>query len=159
MVQVRNINSLKKVNLFGTEIHSLRMDEVLGMCEEHIQKKRPLLVGVVNVAKLVNCRENAELRTSLIQADVVVADGLPVVWLSKLIGDPLPERVAGIDIMFNLLEKACARNYSVYFLGAKTEVVKKAVEVIKANYPGLRVAGYRDGYFDEFEERGIAEHI
>jgi N-acetylglucosaminyldiphosphoundecaprenol N-acetyl-beta-D-mannosaminyltransferase len=153
------LTTFRRVNLFGTEVCALNMDEVLSVCESCVCNKTPLLLGVVNVAKLVNCRKNTVLRESLGQADIILADGLPIVWLSKLIGDPLPERVAGIDIMYNLLEKACARNYSVYFLGAKPEVVKKAVEVIKASYPGLRLAGYRDGYFDEFEERGIAEQI
>jgi len=149
----------KTVNLLGTEIHALSMYEVLGICEEHIHMKRMLLLGVINVAKLVNCRKNTELRQSLNEADVVVADGLPVVWLSILVGNPLPERIAGIDIMYQLLKLASKNHYRVFFLGAKQQIVKKVVDFSQREYPGLQIAGYRNGYFKESEDKDVAEQI
>ncbi len=147
------------VNLLGIDISAMKMDEVLDLCERCIAERSSLLLGVVNVAKIVNCRRNTTLRESLDEADIILADGLPLVWLSKLIGNPLPERIAGIDIMYRLLECASQKKYSVYFLGAKPEVVKKVVEIVKVDYPGVRIAGYRDGYFDESEEKNVAENI
>ena len=147
------------VNLLGIRIHSLSMQNILSICEEHISRKNPLLLGVVNVAKIVNIQKNPGLHTSLEQADLVLADGMPIVWLSRMLGTPLPERIAGIDLMYRLLERASEKNYSVYFLGAKSEVVEKVVEIVKKSYPGLRVAGHRDGYFKQSEEREVAEDI
>ncbi len=74
-------------------------------------------------------------------------------------GTPLPERVAGIDIMYHLLQLACKKNYSVFFLGAKPDVVKKVARTAQKNYPGLHLAGFRDGYFDKTEENQVAEQI
>jgi N-acetylglucosaminyldiphosphoundecaprenol N-acetyl-beta-D-mannosaminyltransferase len=141
------------------EICALRMDELLGVCEEHIGKRSSLLLGIVNVAKLVNCCKNAELHKSLTEADIVLADGLPIVWLSKLIGDPLPERVTGIDIMHRLLESSSKKHYRVFFLGAEKAIVQNVVQIVEKEYPGLIIAGYRDGYFKESESENVAEEI
>lgn len=147
------------VDLLGIRIAALTMDDVLGICEQHIVEKNSLLLSVVNVAKFVNCRKDAELRKSVTEADIVLADGLPLVWLSKLIGDPLPERLAGIDIMYGLLERASQNNYGVYFLGAHKPIVQKVVQIVERLYPGLRVAGYRDGYFPDSESKEVAEKV
>lgn len=138
---------------------AVRMKQLLDLCEWHIVDKSRLFLCVVNVAKFVNCRKNIELRKSLIEADIVVADGLPIVWLSRFMGKPLPERLAGIDVMHQLLTLASNKNYSVFFLGAKRQVVQKAVETVQLKYPGVRIAGYRNGYFKEAEENDVAEQI
>jgi N-acetylglucosaminyldiphosphoundecaprenol N-acetyl-beta-D-mannosaminyltransferase len=151
--------SQKKVNILGVDVCKMRMDEVLDLCDRHITQKQPLLLGVVNVAKVVNCRRDAELRRSVEEADVVVADGQPLVWLSRLMGDPLPERVAGIDIMLRLLQRGAERGYGVYFLGARDEVVRQVVETVRKHHPGVRVAGYRDGYFRPEEDQAVAQAI
>jgi len=147
------------VDLLGIRVAVLRMNELLRICEEHITAKSSLLLSVVNVAKLVNCRKDGELRKSVMDADIVLADGLPIVWLSKLIGDPLPERLAGIDIMYGLLERASRKNYSVYFLGAQESIVQKVVQTVNQQYPGLCIAGYRDGYFAESDSKEVAQEI
>jgi len=147
------------VDLLGIRIAALTMDDVLGICEQHIAAKSSLLLSVVNVAKLVNSRKDGELRKSVVEADIVLADGLPLVWLSKLIGDPLPERLPGIDIMYGLLERASHNNYGVYFLGAEKAIIQRVVQTVKQRYSGLRIAGYRDGYFGESESKEIAEKV
>ncbi|HIJ71468.1 MAG TPA: WecB/TagA/CpsF family glycosyltransferase [Planctomycetes bacterium] len=148
-----------KVNMLGIDVAAVRMQDVLNICESYITNGSNLLIGVVNVAKLVNCHKNIELRESLAEADVIVADGLPIVWLSKLTGEPVPERIAGIDIMYRLLERASEKNYGVFFLGATQQVVQKVVETVQLKYPGVRIAGYRNGYFKESQENDVAEQI
>ena len=152
-------NSVEKINLLGTDLWPMTMQDVITQCDEHIKQKSKLLIGVANVAKVVNARNNSELHESLLEADFVIADGLPLVWLSKICGKALPERVAGIDIMFELLALANTRQYGVYFLGAKPHVVEKVVQLTTVQYPNVRIAGYRDGYFTPEEEMVVAEHI
>ncbi|HGY11577.1 MAG TPA: glycosyltransferase [Desulfobacterales bacterium] len=154
-----NTDKISKVNLLGLDVYKMNMNDVLELCKQRIASRKQLLLGVVNVAKLVNSQKNEQLRKSVKDADVVLADGLAVVWLSKLIGNPLPERVAGIDIMTNLFESADKMNYRVYFLGAKKSVVEKVVDYVGGNHPGLIVAGYRDGYFNEDEYKSVAQEI
>jgi N-acetylglucosaminyldiphosphoundecaprenol N-acetyl-beta-D-mannosaminyltransferase len=153
------IQDIPVVNLLGVSVHKLTMQGLLDICDQHIIDHKPLLLGVVNVAKLVNCRKNPQLRSSVTDADLILADGQGVVWLSRWVGDPLPERVAGIDIMHRLLELADRKPYRVFFLGAKKEVVEKVVEKVRQQHPHLIVAGYRDGYFSDSDGEVVAREI
>jgi len=151
--------SYKTVKLLGVHVCALTMKEVIAECNQAIINKTRFVIGVVNVAKLVNARKNPELKLSLEESNITVADGLPVIWLSKLCGKALPERIAGIDIMNELLKLASQKHYYVYFLGAKHEVVNKVVEWTQSNHPGVKIAGYRDGYFGADQAEKVAEDI
>lgn len=135
------------------------MPALVETCGQAIRDKRPLIIGVVNAAKLVKARRNPVLQDSLLEADIVVADGVPVVWAGRLLGQPLPERVAGIDLFHELLGLAEKRRYSVFFLGATDEVLEKALERVRTLYPELEIAGARNGYFAEAESETVAEEI
>jgi N-acetylglucosaminyldiphosphoundecaprenol N-acetyl-beta-D-mannosaminyltransferase len=89
----------------------------------------------------------------------MLADGMAVVWASRLLGRPLPERVSGIDLFTNLLEAAGERGESVYILGAKQDVLDRVIKIIHKRYPGVTVAGARHGYFSNEDEPAIAEAI
>lgn len=152
--------NLPKVEILGMPIHRVTMAEVLDVCQDAVERRRPVVLGMVNVAKLVNSRRDRDLHQSVSEADLIAADGQGVVLLSRLMGCPLPERVAGIDIMYGLMDRAARRGYRVFFLGAKPEVVRTVAEKAPRDYPGLCVAGYRDGYFDlDREGLGVAEQI
>ena len=92
----------------------------------------------INAAKLVAMHDDPKLCRIVDGCDLVSADGQSVVWASRLLGDPLPERVAGIDLMDSLLDLAERRGYRVYFLGARAEVLERAVERLQEKYPGLQ---------------------
>jgi N-acetylglucosaminyldiphosphoundecaprenol N-acetyl-beta-D-mannosaminyltransferase len=149
----------RTVHLLGVQTFAMRLSDVLQLANERIAARTKLLIGVVNVAKVVNARKDPALREALAEADIVVADGAPLVWLSRMKGDPLPERVAGIDLMFELLKESDRRHYAVYFLGAKQAVLEEVVRIVKRDYPGLSVAGYRDGYFSPQDEPRVADEI
>ena len=91
--------------------------------------------------------------------DLVSADGQAVVWSARLLRQPLPGRVAGIDLMHELLTLAEREGWRVYFLGARREVLDRAVERIRKRHPGLEVAGARDGYFTRDQEPHVREAI
>jgi N-acetylglucosaminyldiphosphoundecaprenol N-acetyl-beta-D-mannosaminyltransferase len=76
-----------------------------------------------------------------------------------VLGDPLPERVAGIDLMQALFALAARNGYGVYILGARAEVLERAVEELRGRHPGLRVVGCRDGYFGPEEDAEVAREI
>lgn len=147
------------VDILGLPVSPITMEQLLQIVDNHIASNEQLRLGVVNVAKVVNAQKKPQLRQSLQEADLILADGVPIVWLSKVLGTPLPERVAGIDFMFRLLKEASKKHYRVYFLGAKPEVLPKAIETVKREYPGIHIAGYRDGYFGKNQEQSIAEDI
>ncbi len=116
-------------------------------------------IVVVNVAKLVEARRSPQLRHILDEADVVTADGAPIVWLSRFFGSKIRERVAGIDVMYDLLLQGDRLGWSFFFLGATQEVIEQYVARVKAEYPNLKVAGFHNGYFDSDQEDAIVRMI
>ncbi len=113
----------------------------------------------MNAAKLVALRGDPRLRAIVEECEVVSADGQPVVWASKLLGDPLPERVNGTDLMHRLFAESERRGYGVFVLGAKQEVLDQAVANLRAAHPALRIAGARNGWFPDSESAAVAAEI
>lgn len=150
---------MTSIDLFGTKIHNLSMQETLDIIEEHIKEKMSLHHTVVNAGKLVAMQTDKTLKQSVIQADLINADGQAVVWASKFLGSPLKERVAGIDLMQHLIKLASVKGYRCYFFGAKEEVVKKVVNTYYSVYGKQVVAGYRNGYYSKEEELEIVQQI
>ena len=151
--------NLATCDLFGVPVAAITMDAALGLVDEAISAKRPLQIGVVNAAKLVNMRRNEELRADVLSSDLVLADGMAVVWASRILGRPLPERVAGIDLMMGMLARGNSAGHRVYCLGATPEVLDAVVTRIRREYPGLTVAGSHHGYFKEADEARVAANI
>lgn len=145
--------------MFGLPIAPLTMEAVLARCDSAIATRDRLLIGVVNAAKIVGARSDAQLRESLLDCDVILADGQAVVWAGSLLRCPLPERVAGIDLFTRLLERADRDRLRIYLLGARPEVLRTLCRVIAQSHPNLTIAGARDGYFAADEAEQIAGEI
>ena len=149
----------KRQTLFGVRLDALTMDETLDRCLAAVREGERLEIGVVNAAKLVNMRRDPALARAVSGCDLVLADGQAVVWAGRLLRRPLPERVAGIDLFMRLLAEAETAGMSVYFLGARQEVLERMLREVVARFPALRVAGSRNGYFDDSEQPAIADAV
>lgn len=150
---------MNKINILNTSIHNLSMQETLQKVDETIIKGEQLHHVVVNAGKIVALQKDLQLRQSVNESDLINADGQAVVWASKVLGKPLKERVAGIDLMVNLVELAHQKKYKIFFFGAKEEIVKQVVENYTKQYSSTIIAGYRNGYFRKEEEKDIAKQI
>ncbi|MCX7780071.1 MAG: WecB/TagA/CpsF family glycosyltransferase [Negativicutes bacterium] len=135
------------------------MAEAVTRCERFILDGQPHLVATANAEMLMLAQEDEELADILRQADLVVPDGAGVVWAARQQGQPLPERVAGFDLVQRLLELAAAKAYSVYMLGGAPGIAQQAAARAKTLYPGLHVAGINDGYFSPEQEDTILSAI
>jgi N-acetylglucosaminyldiphosphoundecaprenol N-acetyl-beta-D-mannosaminyltransferase len=148
-----------RVSVLGCEIDALTMDETVARCDELVQAGGFAQHMAINAAKIVKLREDGKLRTIVSRCDLINADGAAVVWASRLMGSPLPERVAGVDLMHRLLALAEKRGYPVFVLGAKQDVLEQAVTNLRRELPGLNFAGYRNGYFSAAETPEVIEEI
>jgi N-acetylglucosaminyldiphosphoundecaprenol N-acetyl-beta-D-mannosaminyltransferase len=146
-------------HFLGMWVDPLTIDETVARCVKAVEERSPMTIGVVNAAKIVRLRKDQRLREAVLGCDLVLADGQSVVWASGLLRQPLPERVAGIDLMLALLPEAERRGDRVYFLGAKQDVLDRMLEELERRFPDLRVAGSRHGYFSSAEAPGIADEI
>jgi N-acetylglucosaminyldiphosphoundecaprenol N-acetyl-beta-D-mannosaminyltransferase len=144
----------------GCQVDNLSMEETLGRIEQFIQSGRPHQHVVVNVDKLVKASRDPQLRQIINDCALINADGMPVVWASRLLGKPLKERVAGVDLFEALMRRAGEKGWRVFLLGAKEEVVSKVASTYQHKYPRLVLAGYRNGYWKgEAEEAQVVGQI
>lgn len=149
----------KRSTFLNTFIDNLTMEETIDLVNQSIIKKRQIHHTVINAGKVVAMQKNAELRESVNNSDIINADGQAIVWGARMLGENIKERVAGIDLMCNLVELAHQKNYKIYLLGAKEEVVSKLVEIYSEKYSNKLIAGYRNGYFEPYEESEIIQDI
>jgi N-acetylglucosaminyldiphosphoundecaprenol N-acetyl-beta-D-mannosaminyltransferase len=143
----------------GVPLAVITLREVVELVDEVIARKGELRLGVVNAAKLVKMRRDESLRRDVLSCHLVVADGMSVVWAARMLAVPVPERVAGIDLMHAILASGNRRGYRVYCLGSTRDVLQRTVECFGRDYPNVRIVGAHDGYFSAAEEPGLAAAI
>lgn len=159
LIDRRGVSISRRVELFGCPIDALDMAQTIDKIEQTLPGRRPHQHVAVNVAKLVAMQKDPSLRQIVHACDVINADGMPIVWASRLLKKPLPSRVAGIDLFLNLLQRCAQKGYRPYFFGARPDIVEKMVRLLESRYPSLQVAGYRHGYFAPSDEAAIAQDI
>jgi len=143
----------------GVPMHLVTMRETLALAVEAMRAKRSLHHCVVNVAKIVSAQADAELWQDVAGADLINIDGAGVVWGARLLGEKVPERVAGVDIMTNLFRECGENGFRPFLLGATEDVLQGVCEQLAIEHPDLKVAGKQHGYFGPDEEQSIVEAI
>lgn len=155
----RNGNNRDVANVLGARIDRLDMTGTLERCVRAIETREYTQHMAVNAAKVVSMTKDPELRRIVNDCGIVNADGQAVVWASRVLGDPLPERVAGVDLMHELIAQAEDRGHRPFILGATGESLERAVAELQRRHPRLQLAGYRDGYFSQDEQPKVAAEI
>jgi N-acetylglucosaminyldiphosphoundecaprenol N-acetyl-beta-D-mannosaminyltransferase len=130
------------VALLGVALHSVTTEETLRQIEAMIVSRQPRYVVTANVDFLIQARKDVELHRLLLEADLAVCDGMPLVWASGWLGNPLSERVAGSDLVPQLIELAARKKYRIFFLGGAPDVTVEAVNVLSRQFPELVIAGH-----------------
>jgi N-acetylglucosaminyldiphosphoundecaprenol N-acetyl-beta-D-mannosaminyltransferase len=151
--------STRRRTFLGAPMHDLDMAETLALAETAMRERRPMLHTVVNVAKLVNMGKNPELFEDVAGADIINVDGAGVLLGTRLLGVPVKERVAGVDLMAALLALCAARGYRPYLLGAEQQVLDAMVAELRRRHPRLELAGMQNGYFAAEDEDDIVAAI
>lgn len=134
-------------SFLGINLHPWTMDQTINLIENQIEDNQFIQHVVVNVAKIVNLQKDLELKSSIEACDIVNIDGMGVVWGARFLGYDVPERVAGVDLFYRLLDLSQMKGYPIFLLGAKESVLENAVFNLKKNYPELKIAGSHHGYF------------
>ena len=130
------------IALLGIPFDNVTLNEAVKRIESMIASRQPHHVVTANVDFLVQARHDVELRAILVNAHLVLCDGTPLVWASRLLGNPLPERVAGSDLVPQLITRAAKRKYRLFFLGASPDANDRAVANVRGQYPGAIIAGH-----------------
>lgn len=153
------VHPSRRRTFLGVPIDCLTLAETIAATDEAMQTGQVLRHVCINVAKFVAMRSNPDLDRDMRSSHVVSVDGMGIVWAARLLGIEVLERVTGVDLMEGVFRLCASKGYRPYFLGARPDVVQKAVSNTQARYPALAFAGWRDGYFKAEEEIEVVAAI
>ncbi|MCU1602729.1 MAG: glycosyltransferase [Frankiales bacterium] len=148
-----------RVRLFGVAVDPMTMDQTIGAVHRFIRCGLPHQHVCLNAAKVVELDRSPELAAAISACDLVNVDGQAVVWASKVLRAPVPERVAGVDLFTRLLAEAAVHGHRVFLLGARQDVVDAVRERAEREHPGLQVVGARSGYWTDAEEADVVAEV
>jgi N-acetylglucosaminyldiphosphoundecaprenol N-acetyl-beta-D-mannosaminyltransferase len=143
-----------RARVYGYEIDRVSKATLMDWAAGLRQGDRPRRIVTANLNYLTLARTNPELEHMIKSADVVVADAQPLVWAAQALGEPMPERITGHDLVAECLRTAWSRNLSVFFLGGVPGVALKAAEKVRERYAGIRIMAHEGG---RFSDKGKAE--
>jgi len=145
------------IRLFGVSMHAWTMEKTVRIIKKRLDDGLFTQQVVVSVGKLVNMQSDPALAESVLGCDIINVDGAGVVATGRMLGIPIPKRVAGTDLFLQLLAMAEQYHHSVYLLGATDQVNEEAVRRIRRDHPRLEIAGYHHGYFRDNEEAVVRD--
>lgn len=143
---------METVNILGVHVNKYTMQEAVRKASSLMETEELSMIFTPNSEIILYASNNPEFAEVLNKGDMVIPDGIGVVYGAKILKNPIKERVAGYDLVCNLLPVMAEKGQSVYLLGAKPGVAEKAAETLLAKHPGLVIAGTHDGYFKDDDE-------
>lgn len=155
----------EKIQIWGIPIDKVDKATTMQIFDELMATPECSMIVTPNSEIIMAASKDDGLADLLREADLMIPDGIGLVYASKILRQPLPERVTGIDFADAAFAKLAREGKSVYFLGSKPDsgngvsVAQIAAEKKRAEHPGLRIAGVRDGYFQSEDEANIVDDI
>lgn len=149
------MNNMKTEQILGIPVDNLTYDEVLADIPQYIEQKTKMSILSVNPQIVLDANQYPEIITLLHNSTHRIPDGIGVVMVSKLTGGAIKERVAGFDLMMEILAYADKSEHSIFLYGAHPDVLNKAVNQVESKFPNIRIAGAIDGYTKLIDEEVV----
>ena len=151
---------VSRIKFLNVEIDNLTMKEAIGEIDKLILDKKTSYVVTPNVDHIVKLEDDKEFRNVYKAADLILADGMPIIWISKLKSTPIKEKISGSDLFPNVCKLASEKGYKIFLLGAAEGIALKAAENLKKKFKGLNIVGaYSPSYGFENNEEEIEKII
>lgn len=148
-----------RASFLACPIDLLTMAETVELARGAMRGRRRLQHVALNVAKFVNMRSDPVLAADVANSDIVGIDGMGILWGARALGLPAASRVAGVDLLAELLAVCAREDYKPYFLGATPAILHQAIQRARVRHPSLVFAGWRDGYFKPEQESEVVQDI
>lgn len=149
----------ERLNILGVKVDTKNMSEAVDYLLDSLDSDGVTSVFTPNSEIILAAYKDPAYRDVLNRASLVTPDGIGVVYASKILGNPLPERVSGFDLANELLKSCASLGKTLYLFGGKPGIAERAAEKIESLYPDIKIAGTTDGYFDEEKEKKIIADI
>ncbi|MBR6713413.1 MAG: WecB/TagA/CpsF family glycosyltransferase [Selenomonadaceae bacterium] len=149
----------ERVEILGVKVDAVTMSQAVERVINLVEAGKPSMVATANAEMLLNATHDAELKKILNAASLVVPDGAGTVWAARHLGKFMPERVAGFDLVQELMKIAPAHDFKFFLFGAAPGIADKAKAKAETLYPGIKIVGTRNGYFKAEDEPDIIAQI
>ncbi|MDG0811792.1 WecB/TagA/CpsF family glycosyltransferase [Cohnella rhizosphaerae] len=159
MSQSAEARSFPTVSIYGIPFSKMNMVQTVDYLVKAVASGKSHRVVTGNPEMVMKSLQNPVFRKALATAELVVPDGTGVVWAARRVRQPVAERVAGYDLLHELMREGGRRHWSVYLLGASQDVVDAARAKLASLYPGIRFAGVRNGYFTDRDDEAVVSAI
>ncbi len=150
---------MEYINILGVHVSKLNMEQAVNKAAQLMEKAGLSVIFTPNSEIILYASNNTEYTKVLNEADMIIADGIGVVYGARILGEKLEERVAGYDLVVKLFDVMAKKGQSVFLLGAKPGVAEIAAEKLVEKYPGLKIAGTHDGYFKDEDDEKVIETV
>jgi N-acetylglucosaminyldiphosphoundecaprenol N-acetyl-beta-D-mannosaminyltransferase len=150
---------MREIEVLNIKVHPLSKSEFLSLIMSNLENGCQIVQNGVNSASIKALVNNEELRRAINNSDLINIDGMSVVWILRFLRYDVPERVACPDLASDILAMAEKRKYSVFLFGAQEASLLLCKKRLQDNYPKLKIAGYRNGYYQAEEELTIVDMI
>ena len=148
---------MDSIKIFGVKIHNTTLADVTDLLGDYLKGDKLSVIYTPNTEIVMAAKDDESLRNLLNKADLIIPDGIGLIYGSKIKKKPLKERVTGFDTSMKLLDIANENSYSIFLLGGKDGVSKLAAENIERDYPNIKIAGFQHGYF-KGSHLGLVDH-
>jgi N-acetylglucosaminyldiphosphoundecaprenol N-acetyl-beta-D-mannosaminyltransferase len=153
------MHSIPRRRFLGLPCDACSQREAASAVIDAVESRRHCRIVFINAAKVVSARRDPRLRDALAAADLVGADGQPIVWVSRLLGEPIPGRLNGTNLMMEILDLASTHGWRVFFLGSRDDVLRDIRTRCAAEWPGVQVVGTHHGHFGSDQDPTVAATI
>lgn len=150
---------MEKINVLDIHFDNVNMEEAIEKCKEFLKNDKGNLIVTPNPEIVMKAKDNEDFKKIINEASLVIPDGIGIIKGAKILETPLKERVAGYDLICNLLELGKDGDISFYFWGSKPGIAEIAKQKLEEKYPKIKILGTDDGYFDENKKKEIVERI
>lgn len=150
---------IPKVHIFGVPFSKMSFRDTVDWLVGRVESRTPTQVITANPIMVMAALERPGWMEIMQRAELIVPDGAGVVWAAGYVGNPVAEKVAGIELMEELIRIGQDREWKVFLLGAAPDVIQAAASRLKEKYPKIRLVGVRDGYFTEKDDAAVIRQI
>lgn len=147
------------VSIFGVPVSKLGMRDTVNYLCEAVESGKPHQIITANPIMIMAALEDPAYKAIMQEAELVVPDGTGVVWAAQKAGEPVEERVPGIELLHELMKEGRQRGWKVYLLGSTKDVVQETALRLTEQYPGTVIVGARDGYFGPDQDQEVIDAI
>jgi len=152
-----SLNDVNKVDLFGIKIDNYSSEQAVVKVMDLIDNGGVHQIKLLNPYKIQKIKSNPELDSIFRNSDLLLASGSGIEWSCRMLNTPIKERISPLSFIMDLIRISELKEYTIFFVGAKPEIVEHAYANIKKSFPKIRIVGRHGGYFNQQREKSVVE--